>query len=128
MTPEEILAADGGMACTGFWMRPDWVAELNCPVVVVHRHFDEVNQSLRRIGLPEAPRWMESRLAETSGMHVNYRDLFDQPAAADIWYALRGDVFDPIRHSEQCRMNIQPQYARCVPNASVLRQFMQGVA
>jgi hypothetical protein len=121
--PDEMYRLDGGIACTGLWMRPDLVAQLDCPIVCLERDPDEVNASLEAINLtPMAPKWFDL-YRDTPGHRFNYKALFDE-RAAEIWHILRGDGFDAKRHAELVKMNIQPQYKRCVPDASIMMEFL----
>lgn len=128
MRPEEVLKLDGGIACTGLWLRDDLVEQLNCPVVVLHRDIRAIDDGLEAINLPGIPGWMIDKLNALDGLHIPYSALFDAHAAPAIWNTLRREPFDGARHEQLRRMNIQPEYALCVPDASVVMDFMQAVA
>lgn len=119
----EVKDLDGGIACTGLWMRPDLVAELDCPVACLDRDPDEVNASLEAINLSAmAPKWFDL-YRDAPGHRFDYKALFDE-RAEEIWRILRGDGFDARRHAELVKMNIQPRYNRCVPDASIMMEFL----
>lgn len=123
--PEQILRASGGVACTGLWLHSAFLARLDCPVVLLERDPAQINASLARINLPALPHWLVARFAALDYPRFHYTDLFDPQRAAAIWRILRGEDFDAARHAELVRMNVQPQYNRCVPDASILMDFWQ---
>lgn len=121
--PEALFDLDGGIACTGLWLRPDLVARLSCPIVCLWRDPRQVNESLLRIGLGEMPAWSVEQFRSTPGHWFAYEDLFTD-RAREIWSVLRDDPFDADRHAALVRLNVQP--LKFAPDRTILKEFLRG--
>jgi hypothetical protein len=86
-----------GIACTGIWLFPEFLAQAKCPVVLLDNNIESIQLSLSRIGF--APLQME--LVERFDL-LNYprfetSDMFeDEDVAEEIWNTLRPD--QPMDH------------------------------
>lgn len=117
-----------GVACTGVWRWDGWLNQHPARKVVLHRSVREVNDSLRRLGLPEVERSADSQLDKVQGLHVNYRTLFDEDGARRIWkYLLPGRPFNRARHEELVAIRMQPDFMRVVVDPEVTRRLMREV-
>lgn len=109
-----------GVSCSGIWDWPEFVAAQRCPILILHRPWAEVEESLHAFD-PSYNGWLapdaERRLLalERPGvMVVNWRGLFNPEIAARIWRHLHMPVqFSHARHKQLAAMNVQP--AEAVP-------------
>lgn len=117
---EAAAGRRAGIACTGIgWLWPDWVNAHTARVLVLRRPLAEVQSSLQGIGWPQLPDYAETRLAQLSGRHVPYTDLFDPAKAEAIWAYLTGLPLDERRHRQLVQMRVEPQLDRLVTDPAV---------
>lgn len=86
-----------GAACTTLALYPQWLNAHPARKVILHRDRQEVQESLRRVGLPKCPQTLFENLDEITGMHVHWLDLFHHPQR--IHEHLLSTPFDPARHT-----------------------------
>lgn len=113
-----------GVACTGSPLFSAFLMKHPARKVVLHRDLDEVNLSLRHIGLPalNVPYWTEA-LRSVDGLHVDWRALWDNPGP--IWEHLMDTSFDRPRHALLRKLNVQMDFERVNPDpAAVRRTFL----
>lgn len=115
-----------GVADTGIARVPSFLNNHPAPKVILHRAFDEVQRSLREIGLPELlPQW-EHGLDKIKGLHVYWHELFDNPRR--IWeHLLPGQVFDPDRHELLKRLNVQAALEKATPSREAVQHYLQTI-
>lgn len=105
-----------GISCTCAPMYPEWVLANQCRKVVLYRDADEMNASLRRLGLRELDK--AEHLKRLIALDVpgtrwfDWTDVFQQKSAKALFeYLLPGRPFDANRHHELMQMHIQPRFA-----------------
>lgn len=101
-----------GIACTSSSLYPDWVNAQKCPKVVLMRNVNDINRSLRELGLVELiPSKHEARMAAVEkAMFVPYEWLF-VPTAARVIAKHLGLHFDPPRHDLLKQMRVEPMWS-----------------
>lgn len=104
-----------GISCTGAPMFPEWIASVKCPKVVLYRDPDDMNASLRKLGLRELDK--ASHLKQLIALDVpgtrwfDWRDVFSPKSARSLYeYVLPDKKFDALRHHELAQMHIEPQW------------------
>ncbi len=97
-----------GIACTAIGMFPQWLDAHPARKVILHRDLDEVDASLERIGMTPVGRYWSGVLGQLNGLHVPWRNLFDDPAP--IYEYLLQRPFDAERHAYLRDINIQPNF------------------
>jgi len=112
-----------GVSCTGIWRWSDWVNEQDCPKVILHRDFDDVQDSLTELGLPRLDDDAPYQLAQCVGLHAPFEDLFDSTAAAAIWAHLTDSEFNEFRHSALIDYSMQPKFESLAPDLAVTRRL-----
>jgi hypothetical protein len=100
-----------GISCTSSTLYPDWVNSQKCPKLVLVRDVQEINTSLRSLGLVEMiPARHEARLAAIkNAMFVHYDKLFSLSWAAVIANHL-GVPFDADRYDVLRQMRVEPMW------------------
>jgi len=113
-----------GIACTALYQFPEFVNAHPARKVIVHRDIREINDSLEELGVnPLEEDKVTTLLDSIAGVHVTTADLFNVDAAQHIYEYLLEKPFDPERHYELVKMQIQPEFA-CVPyNKAVIRNL-----
>ena len=101
-----------GISCTAAILHPEWVNSQRCPKVILYRDPDEINASLRQLGMIELEvKKHNIRLQGIKAAMYRWEDVFKHHVARDI--CARFDVpFDTYRFRELTKMNIQPQWNR----------------
>lgn len=113
-----------GICCTGSWLyRGLLEAWEGVPRVYLDRNPDEVNRSLRAIGLRGLPDAAYEYYRRLPGIHFNWTSLWTNPAA--IWRGLKPTTpFDPKRHDLLTGVNIQTRVFDADPTIlAELEQF-----
>lgn len=120
-----------GVSCTGIWRWPDWVNQHKSRKVILHRDLNEIEKSMRQIGLPplDFPS-AEKQLQSLKGLHIDYTDLFNSKKCCDIWnYLLEGAVpFGVERHKLLIDIEMQPKFAGLTVGKDVTRKLMIELA
>jgi hypothetical protein len=100
-----------GISCTSSVLYPDWVNGVDVPKVILYRDLEEINRSLRALGLVELEKISHlSRLdAIKKATMFDYRQLFI-PSGAKAIADILGVPWDPYRHDLLIQMNVQPQW------------------
>lgn len=119
-----------GVSCTALCLYPDWINAQKCPKVVLHRPVNEINTSLRALGLVELiPSRHEARLnAIDKGdvMHVPYDYLFSPTAAATIAKHL-GIPFSSLRHHQLMQMRVEPMWRHLSVGREAAMQLVKKI-
>lgn len=108
-----------GVSCTGLWQFPDWLNQHPAKKVILHRDRAEVARSLGRLGFADLP---FPALDAIAGMHVNWRDLWDDPEP--IWEHLIGTPFDAERHQLLRELNVQVDFDRVTVDRTVAARYL----
>lgn len=107
-----------GVADTGLALYPSWVNEHPARKVILHRDPEQIEDSLRRAGLPKTPRSIDwsLQLREIDGLHVEWTVLFNAPGIIHHW--LFGDAFpfDETRHALLTKLNVQVDFEKVDPD------------
>lgn len=118
-----------GVACTGLWMFPEWVAENVKHVVLIDRDPDEVNRSLNAIGLSPLRDADIARFLDMDGQRADMLDLFDVAAASDIWFSLVPELdYDVDRHMVLASMMINPYFPGWEPDPKAVKDWAKRLA
>lgn len=116
-----------GISCTAAILHPDWVNKQECRKVVLYRHPDEINASLRQLGMVELePTKHQRRLDAIKAPLFQWDTVFQQPVAQRICNYL-GVPFDIYRFRELCKMNIQPQWQRLPVTKDALVELQAAI-
>lgn len=122
MDTKPSLAQYRGISCTGSWMFQQWAPPER--TIILERPVEEVNASLRRLGLPEVS---DDQFRRLPGVRVPHDALFDG-RAKEIWEFLLPSIpFNAERHALLAAMFIQPDFS-IPPDTSALRRVMQELA
>lgn len=117
-----------GASCTGIWRWTEWLNNHPSKKVILHRDLDEINQSLREIGLGGMTPEDEAKLNEIIGMHVPFEDLFDERGAEAVWDYLMPTPFNKHRHQELKLIEMQPQFSGLSVGPDVTRRLRAELA
>jgi hypothetical protein len=119
-----------GVACTSLCLYPDWVNEQHCPKVVLHRPIEEINRSLRELGLVELiAAKHEARLAAITGpgvLHCPYEHMFAPTGALVIAKHLRVP-FDAARWHNLMQMRVEPMWRHLSVGREAVAQLIQRI-
>jgi hypothetical protein len=116
-----------GIACTGSLMFDEWVRKHPAKKVLLYREPEEVNASLRQLGLAEISVMKQFELLEKAKMPVFQWDkVFDAHIAREICRILNVP-FCAHRHYELRQMNIQPAFERVGVNPEAVQHLVQRI-
>ncbi len=118
-TTEQLMRmsfSDGrafGISCTSSCLYPEWVNAQKCPKVILFRNVQDINRSLRQLGLVELieDKHYGRLVAINDAMMVPYEQLFARTSARVIAKHL-GVPFDAARHDVLRQMRIEPMWNR----------------
>jgi hypothetical protein len=110
-----------GVACTGLYMFPDFVNKHSARKIILHRDENEINKSLKAIGLPELSN-TERDLNKIEGIHIDWRSIFDDPKK--IYEYLTGLEFDKERHDFLKEIEMQPNFEGLKVGREVTRRLV----
>ena len=96
-----------GVACTGLYLFPDFVNKHPARKIILHRDENEINESLKAIGLPELKN-TEEQLDKINGVHLDWKKIFTDPKT--IYEFLTGLEFDKERHELLKEIEMQPNF------------------
>lgn len=116
-----------GVSCTGLALLPAFVNSHPARKVIVHRPIEQINRSLRSIGLTELSSIWDDALAKIVGMHVPFTHLFNSVLAAPIYEYLTHRLHDKARHAHLCRMHIDPEFTRVKVHRDRTRDFRDRI-
>ncbi len=111
-----------GVSCTGLYHFGEWVNKHPARKVILHRPLNEINDSMRAIGLPELSAEEEEKLNRIDGFHTRWTDLFTYPDP--VYEYLLQKPFDAERHAELKMIEMQPQFAGLTINREVTRKLV----
>lgn len=115
-----------GVSCTALWMQPDWVVANVKRWLILERSIDEVNCSLRAIGLGDMPEESVQAFRSMSGPRAPMSDLFRVGTARVIWeYLVPGLPFDVQRHALLKTWMVNPFFAGWEPDPVAVKAWMQ---
>lgn len=111
-----------GVACTGLALFPEWVNAHPARKVILHRDLNEVDESLKRIGMTACGEQWEGVLDRIKGVHLPWSDLFARPQY--IYEYLLDIPFDAERWTALREMNVQPHYESITVNRAATARLM----
>lgn len=121
-----------GISCSSAPLNPEWVTTNACRKVVLYRDADDMNASLRRIGLRELDK--TEHLKRLIALDVpgtrwfDWKDVFQQKSAKTLYeYLLPGRPFDANRHHELAQMHIEPQWADLEIQTDAVRALSERI-
>jgi hypothetical protein len=116
-----------GISCTASILHPEWVNVQRCPKIILYRDPDEINASLRQLGMIELEITKHNiRMHGIKAPMYRWENVFKQHVAKDI--CDRFSVpFDIYRFRELVKMNIQPQWNRLPVGKEALVQLQAAI-
>jgi hypothetical protein len=118
-----------GISCTSMLIYPEWVARHPAKKVILYREPDEINASLKQLGLPLIdPVRYQRRLDALPNIPVrSWKHMFTSGGAAEICDML-GVPFDPWRFHELAKMNVQAEFCRLPIDPAAVKELVARVA
>lgn len=106
-----------GTVETGALLHVDWFNEQRCKRIVLVRDFDEVNESLDRLGIGALPKDVLGNAYDLQcDMRIAYRDLFNEQAMRTLYEFVLDDEFDEYRYRVLTQMRVNPHFDRTTPD------------
>jgi hypothetical protein len=118
MTPADLAKLNPkrrwGISCTGIWLFPEFLKAQTCPIVLIDKNIDAIQNSLTAVGFSHIPREQITRYDLLPYQRFNSIEMFnDEDVAQDIWEALRPDApFDRDRWLQLRQMHIEPDFSQ----------------
>lgn len=113
-----------GISCTTLYQFPEFLNAHPARKIILRRNVHEVNESLAVLGvLPIDVSKTTDLLDSIQGVCVEWTDMFYPNTAAPIYEYLTQQPFDPERHYELTKMQIQPEFATVPYNKLVIREL-----
>jgi hypothetical protein len=130
-SPEDLDAIECdrmlGISCTGMALLTDWVNAHPARKVIVHRPLEDINRSLKAIGLSPLSQAWDGALEKIKGWHVPFSDLFNTVWAAPVWEHLTHTLHDRVRHAQLCKMHIDPEFGKVPIVRDRTRDFRERI-
>lgn len=127
-TPEDLDKLECsrllGVADTGLWRFPQWVKGHPAKKVILHREGKEIDESLKRAGLPPLDPAYWRALYDIQGLHIDWRVLFDRPDMIHH-YLFGPKPFDFERHTLLTELNVQADFEKIDPDPAVTRALLE---
>lgn len=105
-----------GCVETGVLMYPDWFNEQRCKKLVLVRDFDEVNESLTRLGIGAIDKSLLANVYDMNAERISYSDLFNEQIMRGVFEYLLDDEFDEWRYRVLTQMRVNPHFDRTTPD------------
>jgi hypothetical protein len=117
-----------GISCTASILHPEWVNAQRCPKIILYRDPDEINASLRQMGMvPLEVSKHNIRIQGIKAPMYQWDEVFKMHVARNI--CERFDVpFDIYRFRELAKMNIQPQWNRLPVAKEALMELQLAIS
>lgn len=113
-----------GIADSGIALFPRWVNAHSARKVILHRDVKEINDSLKRAGLPQLDSVWAGVLNQIDGMHVDWRVLFDHPGIVHN-YLFGSNDYDAVRHDALRTPNVQLDFEKVDPDPNVTKKLLE---
>lgn len=114
-----------GISCTGIAYFHRWLNNHPARKVILHRDKAEIDDSLCSIGMPPMDEIYFSYMKALGGVHVNWRDIFDNPRY--IYEYLLNIPFDEERHRLLLGIEMQPDFEGLTINKGVTSRLIREV-
>lgn len=75
--------------------------------LVIERPIAEINQSAKKLDLPELTEHAKSLLDKVNGYKIDYKSLFDYKEMSKAYKFLLEKDLDPMRHALLCNLHIE---------------------
>jgi hypothetical protein len=117
-----------GISCTSATLYPEWINSVKCPKVVLFREVNEINNSLRGLGLVEliGHRHLARLAAVEKAMFVPYEWLF-MPRTAEHIAKHLGTPWDAVRHDVLKQMRVEPMWRHLNVGREAATQLVQRI-
>lgn len=114
-----------GLADSGLALQTDWVNKHPARKVILHRDQKEIEDSLRRAGLPPTKHinW-PALLHQVDGIHVPWDVLFTHPQVIHSYLFGREVAFDAARHALLAKLNVQADFEKVDPDPVACRKMV----
>lgn len=112
-----------GASCTAIWRFPEYVNAHPANKIVVMRDFQEIQDSLDQLGLPQLNDDAPFQLEDIEAPRVQYTDLFDPERAPLIWEKLVGPGYCPHRHKALSEIHMEPFFEVIEPDFEVTKRL-----
>lgn len=114
-----------GIACTGAYLFPDWLAEHACPVAIIERDPGVCDASLQAMGLPPTTA-LRKRFYAARGRRWSFDDIWNETKARELWaFLLPGIAFDAVRYRLLGEMQIQPHMGKWTPDQRITDELIR---
>jgi hypothetical protein len=96
-----------GIAETSAFTKVDEINQHSAKKLVIERPFNEVNESIVRLGFKAMPSYSADLMIQLKGYRIAYKDLFNYEIMAEAYYYLLRKELNQERHRMLCQMNIE---------------------
>jgi hypothetical protein len=117
-----------GISCTSAMLYPEWINAHPAKKILVYRGVEEINASLKRLGLVELEKFKHlGRLDAIKGVPMfRYEQLF-LPKFARLIAAYLGVPWDAYRHDLLAQMNVQPNWKTLTVGKDAAAQLIERI-
>ena len=114
-----------GIACTGAYMLPKWLAKQDCPIAVIERDHAACDASMAAMGLPETTDPMRCLLRIAPGRRWRFEDIWNEDKARELWaFLLPGVAFNVTRYRLLKDMQVQPHMGKWKPDMRLIEHLL----
>lgn len=96
-----------GIAETSAFTKVDEINQHSAKKLVIERPFNEVNESIVRLGFKALPTYSDDLMIQLKGYRIVFKDLFNYDIMAEAYYYLLRKELNQERHRILCQMNIE---------------------
>jgi hypothetical protein len=96
-----------GIAETSAFTKVDEINQHSAKKLVIERPFNEVNESIAKLGFKAMPSYSDDLMIQLKGYRIAFKDLFNYDIMAEAYYYLLRKELNQERHRMLCQMNIE---------------------
>ena len=96
-----------GIAETSAFIKVDELNLHSAKKLVIERPFNEVNESIAKLGFKAMPSYSDDLMIQLKGYRIAFKDLFNYDIMAEAYYYLLRKELNQERHRMLCQMNIE---------------------
>ena len=96
-----------GIAETSAFIKVDELNLHSAKKLVIERPFNEVNESIAKLGFKAMPSYSDDFMIQLKGYRIAFKDLFNYDIMAEAYYYLLRKELNQERHRMLCQMNIE---------------------
>ena len=96
-----------GIAETSAFTKVDEINQHSAKKLVIERPFNEVNESIAKLGFKAMPLYSDDLMIQLKGYRIAFKDLFNYDIMAEAYYYLLRKELNQERHRMLCQMNIE---------------------